>query len=102
MIVTREFVMLDSHPVLLGHFPDDPIVPGVILMAWCEQLAADFAQIPVIAHKWPRVKFIHPLKPGQTCRITMGSDSVTQASFRVQADSKLVASGPFEWAVVSP
>ncbi len=102
MIVTREFIMPDSHPVLLGHFPDDPIVPGVILMAWCEQLAADFAQTPVITHSWPRVKFFHPLKPGQTCRITIESDSGTQASFRVQTDSELVASGTFEWRAVSP
>jgi 3-hydroxyacyl-[acyl-carrier-protein] dehydratase len=101
MIITREFVMPESHPVLPGHFPGDPIVPGVILLAWCEQLAADFTQAPVIVRNWLGVKFLHPLKPGQSCRITIESGSGSRAAFRILANQVLVASGDFEWGVVS-
>ncbi|MGV3628198.1 MAG: hypothetical protein ACO1PN_11005 [Betaproteobacteria bacterium] len=97
MIVTREFMMSDSHPVLPGHFPGNPIVPGVVLMAWCEQMAAELMRAPVATRNWPQVKFLHPLKPGQTCSITMESSAGARAIFRITAGPELVASGIFEW-----
>jgi hypothetical protein len=70
-------------------------------MAWCEQLAAELVQAPVIVRNWPGVKFLHPLKPGQTCRITMESHPGHRATFRILVNQALVASGTFEWAAVS-
>ena len=101
MIITREFMMPVSHPVLPGHFPGDPIVPGVILLAWCEQLAADLTHSPVIVRNWLSVKFLRPLKPGQTCWVSIESGSGSRAVFRILANQVLVASGDFEWTVVS-
>lgn len=97
MTITREFVMTDNHPVLPGHFPGDSVVPGVILMAWCEQLAADLVNSPVTARNWPHVKFLHPLKPGQICRITLEEKSGARVAFRIMAGPELIASGIFEW-----
>ncbi len=97
MIIKREFVMPDTHPVLSGHFPGDPIVPGVVLMAWCEQMAAELMQSPVAARNWPQVKFLHPLKPGQICSIKMERGAGTRVAFRITAGTGLIASGIFEW-----
>jgi 3-hydroxyacyl-[acyl-carrier-protein] dehydratase len=102
MIVTREFVMPDSHPVLPGHFPGDPIVPGVFLMAWCEQLAAELIHAPLTARTWLQFKFLHPLKPGQSCSITMERGSDTRTVFRITAGPELIASGIFEWTCSNP
>lgn len=85
-----------DHPVLPGHFPGDPIVPGVIMLAWCEQLAADLAQVPVAVRNWQGVKFLHPLKPGQICSITMESSSGPRSTFCILVNQKLVAKGTFE------
>jgi 3-hydroxymyristoyl/3-hydroxydecanoyl-(acyl carrier protein) dehydratase len=99
MTVTREFVMPDDHPVLLGHFPGDPVVPGVVLMAWCEQLAADLVNTPVAVRHWPHVKFLHPLRPGQICRIALEEITDSRIAFRITAGSELIASGIFEWTL---
>ena len=55
-----------DHPMLAGHFPDHPIVPGAWLLAWVvaaatRRLAAEGKLRSIAAVK--RVKFLRPLAP---------------------------------------
>ena len=60
-----------QHPSLAGHFPGNPIVPGVVLVdgviaaaeAW---LGANF-HVAGLSH----AKFLAPLKPDQAARIDL-------------------------------
>lgn len=97
MIATREFVLTEDHPAVPGHFPSHPVVPGVVLLSWCELLAAELASAPVAANNWFNVKFSQPLTPGQTCRITLDSQVPGSASFRIERAGDLIASGRLEW-----
>ncbi len=101
-MIERDFVMQGDAPVLKGHFPGNPVVPGVTLMAWCEQLAAELADTPVTVRRWSRVKFLHPLGPGETCRISLQRDDGTRAAFRISTQSRLIATGVLEWTTGSP
>lgn len=101
MTISREFVLPAGHAVLPGHFPGDPIVPGVILMGWCEELAGQLADAPVIVHDWPNVKFLHPLKPDQVCRVTLKRSTGTQAVFSITSDAQLIATGTLGWKMVN-
>lgn len=60
-----------EHPMLAGHFPGAPIVPGAYLLAWVVReaelaLAAggDARRVAGVA----RVKFVRPLRPGEDFR----------------------------------
>jgi 3-hydroxyacyl-[acyl-carrier-protein] dehydratase len=97
VILSREFTVPFDHPVLRGHFPGNPIVPGVMLMAWCEQLAMELADVPILIKEWPQVKFLHPLKPDQTCVVTLKRQSANQASFSIKAGALMISSGRIEW-----
>lgn len=103
MMVGRDFVLPPGHPVLAGHFPGHPIVPGTILMAWCEILGAELAGKPAVAARWSNVKFLQALKPGATCRVTLdnGPDSGAQALtvFRIVEGDTLIATGRIEWNI---
>ncbi len=97
-----EFIIPADHPCLPGHFPDQPIVPGVVVLD--RILAAIEAQHGALgALRMPQVKFLQPLLPEQTARIelqrlsdasdTSMSDAPPRWRFRVLRDEILIASG---------
>lgn len=64
------FVIAHDDPCLDGHFPGNPLVPGVVILESvialvCERGGANTADIE-------RCKFLQPLLPGQTCHIQLG------------------------------
>ena len=92
-----EFAIPADHPCLPGHFPGQPIVPGVVVLD--RVLAAIEAQHGAIgALRMPQVKFLQPLLPEQTARIELqpmpdALDAPPRWRFRVLRDDTLIASG---------
>ncbi len=90
-----EFHIAHDHPSLPGHFPDRPLVPGVVLLDRVLD-AIEAAHGPLGALALPQVKFMQPLLPGETARIELDGDA-PRWRFRVLRGLDLLASG----AVVS-
>ena len=94
-----------DHPMLAGHFPGHPIVPGAWLLAWVvatatRRLAAEYDTRAVIGVK--RVKFLRPLAPDQAFECALkfgarsaGTDTGSHDSMRFTVDSSgtLIAEG---------
>ena len=75
-----EFCVPVLHPCLPGHFPGQPIVPGVLLvdhvLQAIEQLTGQ--DLRYLEH----VKFTSPLRPGETAQAWCEADGA-RVSFRV-------------------
>ena len=93
---------------LQGHFPGNPIVPGVIQ---CEMIAQTaVALLPDCKGKTPmytglnNVKFKNPLLPGKTAVMTVSLTArkgiFCFAKGKLEADGKLCASAEFSFAIV--
>ena len=79
------------HPALAGHFPGDPIVPGVVVLrsvcrAAASSLGAAIAGVPA-------VKFHAPLKPAEPFEIELDPRRGESVGFRVVRGETLIASG---------
>lgn len=92
----RGIVTVD-HPMLAGHFPGHPIVPGAWLLAWVvaaagRRLLATGESRSIAAIK--RVKFLRPLAPGCAfeCALNPASRNDTMR-FAVTSAGGVIAEG---------
>jgi 3-hydroxymyristoyl/3-hydroxydecanoyl-(acyl carrier protein) dehydratase len=92
----RRAIMAD-HPSLPGHFPDAPLVPGVLILD--EILAAlrawqtDYELTSIRA-----VKFLQPLKPEQQFTICLSTNNVdpSEINFCCRIEGRVIAEGQLE------
>lgn len=72
-----EYTLKDGEPFLRGHFPDEPLLPGVLLVEAAAQLAGVVAQsdpaiTPLRALKLTAIrnaKILGTARPGETIRL---------------------------------
>ncbi len=90
MILLRDEIS-PLHPALPGHFPGNPIVPGVVILrrvcrAVTEAHGGAVTAVPV-------VKFHAPLKPAEPFDIALAPGRDGSVSFRVVRGDTLIAAG---------
>ena len=82
-----------AHPALPGHFPDQPIVPGVVLLAMVHEQAQARLGFSAGASQWQRVKFLGPVLPEQILVIELDGNP-ERFSFTIElAEGQIVARG---------
>ena len=95
---------------LQGHFPNNPIVPGVILCEILAQSACVLMADVMMDGKLPvytglnNVKFRNPVRPGDTvetkCSIKRAKHPFYFAEGTVNVDGKVYVSAEFSFAIV--
>ena len=83
-----------DHPCLAGHFPGNPIVPGVVLLECVAQAAQDWLGKDVSPRAFPNVKFLSPLMPDERMDIVLSGEA-PQLRFRCECGGRLLAQGSF-------
>jgi len=82
------------HPALPGHFPDHPIVPGVVILdRVCRVLMRDHG---VRVRALPLAKFHAPLHPAEPFVIELAQAGAGRYGFRVVRGDTLIAAGTME------
>lgn len=109
--VTGRYTVRGDEFFLQGHFPDNPIVPGVILCEMAAQssclLMADKVKGKLTLYAgMNNVKFKAPVRPGDTVEFTcaflrsFANVYFVKAEGRLAENSKLCVSGEFSFALV--
>jgi len=91
---TMEFLVPSTLPVLKGHFPERPVVAGVVQVYWVDYFARQQFGLSSTAHKMDRIKFKRVLTPGVHCRMNIRWGEMTKvAAFEILGDDTVFASG---------
>jgi len=86
------FIVPNDHPCLPGHFPGQPVVPGVLIL---QEVAARIGVLWMGARlaEVTQVKFQSPLLPGEPCTLFFDDTDARRVRFECRVDDRLIASG---------
>jgi 3-hydroxyacyl-[acyl-carrier-protein] dehydratase len=88
-----------DSPWFSGHFPGEPILPGIALIYMAEQAIIHDALAKgeqVQLHTLKRVRFIQPVRPGETLSLNIVSEEAGEEilfSFKITNKENIVCSG---------
>jgi len=86
-----EFIISADHPALPGHFPGQPIVPGVVIVDHVMALLAETHDLQASGIR--KLKFLKPLLPGQPVSVTFAEPKNGRIRFRCESAGELLAEG---------
>lgn len=91
----RTFSVPASHPALPGHFPERPLVPGVMLLD--EVSAALREAAGVRLQRIIEARFLGPLRPGREAELELHAGQAPgRWQFTIRSDGELLARGRVE------
>ncbi len=76
-----------------GHFPDGPVVPGVLELDWAIEMAADILGQSPQVESVQSLKFMHPLRPGDSFRIKVCVSAEGKLDLRLWGEEHEFARG---------
>lgn len=86
------FTIKSTHPSLKGHFPDNPVVPGVVVLDEVLNIVKSLKPGFTI-DAIPMVKFTHPLLPEQQVSVEINEKNDTTISFNCSFNEIKLATG---------
>ena len=99
MNVERTLTIPTDHPALPGHFPGQPIVPGVVVLDEVIETLKHRYGGELLVMGLPAVKLSSPLRPEEPLMITIESTDAGMAVFTCRVGSRLIASGSIHFRV---
>ncbi|MDR9435519.1 MAG: hypothetical protein RI563_01475 [Thiohalophilus sp.] len=97
-MIISSFCVSRAHPSLEGHFPGNPIVPGVVALELIlEALMREVDDVYI--HGFPQVKFHAPIYPEQDVSIRFTHKKDCVYDFICEVGDKKVISGKIKLAL---
>ena len=90
------FTVDARHPSLPGHFPGEPVLPGVVVLEQVIEAARAWLGPGLTVVGLPQAKFMSPLRPGDEARIRLRRVG-DKLHFRVVCGDRLATAGVMEF-----
>ena len=87
----------EDHPSLPGHFPGNPVVPGVVILNEVVHAIRKTEKTSITLLEAQSVKFHSPLRPNHPLTITLAPREKQERIFSCKVGSTLVASGQIRY-----
>lgn len=90
--VELDLIVSADSPWFSGHFPGQPILPGVVQVGWAAQFAADACGFDAPPTTLERVKFKRPILPAAQLTLLLAS-AANKVRYDYRQDGDSVSSG---------
>lgn len=74
-------VINDTHPIFEGHFPGQPVVPGVCMVQMIKELIEQALVINVCLKKISQIKYLRILVPQKDTKLSINIDIKNDFTF---------------------
>ncbi len=92
--VVLRLALPPEHPAFDGHFPGQPVLPGVVQTDWAVRLADELLQSGCAAATDFQVKFRRVVEPGNPLELTLRIDRIKGSlSFEYSRNGDICSSG---------
>jgi 3-hydroxymyristoyl/3-hydroxydecanoyl-(acyl carrier protein) dehydratase len=96
-----EFSLPAIHPAFAGHFPDHPLLPGVVQLDWAMAFAARYLGVKDRAATDFQVKYRRVIPPEKRLRLELRVDREKGTlSFTYRCEGEIASSGRIKLAPV--
>jgi 3-hydroxymyristoyl/3-hydroxydecanoyl-(acyl carrier protein) dehydratase len=92
--ISQHYCIDSTHPSLAGHFPHNPIVPGVVILDYASNLVQEW-QPGCRITGLTQAKFLKPLHPGQQFTIKLIQASPSLIKFECDSAEEKLVTGTF-------
>ncbi len=92
------FTIAKSHPSLAGHFPGNPVVPGVVLLEHIKTCLSN-AENHAVLSGFKNVKFLRPVLPEQEVVLELEIAGSNKQRFTCRHAGEKVLQGEIELRV---
>lgn len=92
--IKAEYIIPVDHASLAGHFPRNPVIPGVVIME--KVLDTISQQKTYSSYKIVMVKFLQPLIPPATLTVVLSESSGKKFNFKAMVETDVIANGIIE------
>ena len=82
-----------DHAAFAGHFPGEPIVPGVVLLDEALYCISDALRVPAHECAIAAAKFLSAARPGEPLQLAITQETDQRVAFHIRAADRLIASG---------
>ena len=91
-----------DHPAYAGHFPGQPILPGVVLLDAALHALARVQGNSAASGQIKSAKFLSPVLPGEPLMLVYTASAAGGFRFELRSDTRAVASGAVAFTQATP
>lgn len=92
--VALDLALPPGHGAFAGHFPEQPILPGVVQLDWALRFAGVYLDLEQPAARDFQVKFRRTIGPGRTVSLLLTLNRVKRhLAFEYRLDREAASSG---------
>ena len=102
MSETRLVTIKKNHPSLAGHFPGNPVIPGVVILEEVLETIRQSEPVMISLSGAPILKFHAPLHPEEELTIRLEPYHSQGRRFTCTTGTRLIASGLFTYQTADP